>query len=255
MGANQSKFDSLVQCEILGRWHRERHKWPCTTVLLPVSAIQSTSTTTTEEYKEDLFAKMARGWIAWCADHNVVSTRHIRKATLVAGLFGQLLWADNWQVLKTMWDSDEERAMFVMHMLEDEVPHPWQILRTLVKKHRFTSMEHLVCSMTDQFVEAKRLFKSQVCWHCRKGKTSSYTLRNCSGCGVAKYCTKNCQKMHWPTHKEECADFQNAQQIEEEQEEEADPDFIDILLESVLLKGLTNGLFEIDSSHGAADLR
>ena len=38
--------------------------------------------------------------------------------------------------------------------------------------------------------------------------------------------------MHWPKHKEECADFQKAQQIEEE-EEEADPDFIDILLESV----------------------
>ena len=33
-----------------------------------------------------------------------------------------------------MWDSDEEMAMLVMHMLEDEVHHPWQMLRTLVKE-------------------------------------------------------------------------------------------------------------------------
>ena len=42
------------------------------------------------------------------------------------------------------------------------------------------------------------------------GKTKSELaagekLRSCSGCGVARYCSGECQKTAWPGHKKECS--------------------------------------------------
>ena len=42
------------------------------------------------------------------------------------------------------------------------------------------------------------------------GKTKSELaagekLRSCSGCGVARYCSSECQKTAWPGHKKECS--------------------------------------------------
>ena len=77
------------------------------------------------------------------------------------------LWGDRGREMQEiMCESDEEWAIRIMWTLEDEVHHPWQVLRTFVESRSSSSMEHLVRSMTDQFVEAKRLFKTHLCWHC-----------------------------------------------------------------------------------------
>ena len=41
------------------------------------------------------------------------------------------------------------------------------------------------------------------CWSCK----SVAKLKVCSGCGVAKYCSRACQASHWSLHTSECKSF------------------------------------------------
>jgi len=41
------------------------------------------------------------------------------------------------------------------------------------------------------------------CAHCDKDG-SKHQLKQCSGCGVARYCDKRCQQWHWLWHKDAC---------------------------------------------------
>src|SRR5260221_10863486 len=41
------------------------------------------------------------------------------------------------------------------------------------------------------------------CFICANSSTT-HTLFYCSGCRNVRYCSKECQKKHWPEHKEEC---------------------------------------------------
>ncbi|KAF7373117.1 hypothetical protein MSAN_00519500 [Mycena sanguinolenta] len=43
------------------------------------------------------------------------------------------------------------------------------------------------------------------CWVCLKTDTDvGRTLRRCGKCHLLSYCSKECQKKHWPEHKQEC---------------------------------------------------
>jgi hypothetical protein len=42
-----------------------------------------------------------------------------------------------------------------------------------------------------------------VCAAC--GGRDVQRFKVCAGCGVARYCNKNCQRAHWPEHRRECA--------------------------------------------------
>ncbi|KAJ7088079.1 hypothetical protein B0H15DRAFT_949892 [Mycena belliarum] len=39
---------------------------------------------------------------------------------------------------------------------------------------------------------------------CENCTVSRIDLRRCAGCGVVRYCSKECQKAHWKTHKPHC---------------------------------------------------
>ncbi|KAJ7437809.1 hypothetical protein B0H11DRAFT_2106349 [Mycena galericulata] len=43
-----------------------------------------------------------------------------------------------------------------------------------------------------------------LCYHCNK--PGDPKLRTCSRCKVARYCSPECQKDHWKTHKKDCVD-------------------------------------------------
>ncbi|KAJ9609426.1 hypothetical protein H2200_005753 [Cladophialophora chaetospira] len=59
-----------------------------------------------------------------------------------------------------------------------------------ILKKRMASLEH----------------KELGCWECNKQPLSDKKLLNCGGCGVAKYCSKQCQKKDWKEghHKHAC---------------------------------------------------
>mmetsp|Transcript_15857 Transcript_15857/g.25898 ORF Transcript_15857/g.25898 Transcript_15857/m.25898 type:complete len:273 (+) Transcript_15857:246-1064(+) len=43
------------------------------------------------------------------------------------------------------------------------------------------------------------------CWECLKSsKEAGQNLRKCTGCGVARYCSKECQQKNWSVHKKDC---------------------------------------------------
>mmetsp|Transcript_13465 Transcript_13465/g.23896 ORF Transcript_13465/g.23896 Transcript_13465/m.23896 type:complete len:558 (+) Transcript_13465:22-1695(+) len=50
---------------------------------------------------------------------------------------------------------------------------------------------------------------------CANGGCSKlYCSQRCSGCGEARYCSRDCQKSHWPTHKGKCKEIRNQRQTQ-----------------------------------------
>ena len=47
-----------------------------------------------------------------------------------------------------------------------------------------------------------------VCTHCLK-KGSLTALRRCTGCKSSSYCSKDCQRSDWPSHKQLCKSIQS----------------------------------------------
>ncbi|KAJ3387137.1 hypothetical protein HDU92_002118 [Lobulomyces angularis] len=46
------------------------------------------------------------------------------------------------------------------------------------------------------------------CMHCLEAKKSS-TMKTCSGCNTARYCSKDCFKHNWKQHKSFCEENKN----------------------------------------------
>ncbi|KAE8551755.1 hypothetical protein TMatcc_001737 [Talaromyces marneffei ATCC 18224] len=47
--------------------------------------------------------------------------------------------------------------------------------------------------------------ESQHCANCAKASTSDNALKRCAKCKTTFYCSRDCQKSHWKTHKKVCA--------------------------------------------------
>ena len=51
------------------------------------------------------------------------------------------------------------------------------------------------------------------CRYCGKVCQDNHgALRDCGGCHMAKYCSRHCQRKHWPTHKKICAKLHQKKQ-------------------------------------------
>jgi len=60
---------------------------------------------------------------------------------------------------------------------------------------------------------AHAVTKRGVCTYCRQIEgREGQKLRLCSGCGLVPYCSRECQKTHWPQHKQACKEEEKNQQ-------------------------------------------
>ena len=58
--------------------------------------------------------------------------------------------------------------------------------------------------------------KLGTCYQCDK-RVELSGLKICGGCGIAQFCSSDCQKMCWPVHKEDCetlSSFSRSEQVE-----------------------------------------
>jgi len=64
-----------------------------------------------------------------------------------------------------------------------------------------------------QFVFEPR--PKSTCGECKK---KDHGYKKCSACDVTRYCSKECQRKHWKNHKEQCKEYQKADEDEEDDE-------------------------------------
>ena len=226
MGSNQSKFHPLVETQMLAKWHLARQKDVqkgsfAPIIEVPVESLCTACTTPDKDFKADVLAHMQRGWTPSCAKHGIHGEKNVRRAILVAtGLGAMFVWGDKWHDLKKSFgDTEEEWAIRTMWTLEDEIHHPWHILRMFVLNRYCCSKTQLEQQITQEVLKAKQMFKAQICWHCHKAKLDSCALKKCSLCGIATYCSKACQKKDWLYHKQTCAKLIEEPQGSHEEEQ------------------------------------
>ncbi|KAK7046348.1 hypothetical protein R3P38DRAFT_69123 [Favolaschia claudopus] len=75
-----------------------------------------------------------------------------------------------------------------------------------------TLADILSCSADDipMFHDASPHHTHQMCNQClHMQRSHKQQLSSCKACGLAMYCSRQCQVAHWPMHKTECKNYQN----------------------------------------------
>ncbi|KAF7768314.1 hypothetical protein Agabi119p4_7557 [Agaricus bisporus var. burnettii] len=69
-----------------------------------------------------------------------------------------------------------------------------------------TLYDHLALQLTRSVLSHRNFSKTttQSCYLCHKNGTKKKPLKSCSSCKSALYCSLECQRTHWRTHKEYC---------------------------------------------------
>lgn len=92
------------------------------------------------------------------------------------------------------------------------LPRVIQILRTIESTCNMNYCESYKEQIffTNETEKILKRFQIDYCFNCGSSGTEKYALRLCDRCGVAKYCSKVCQKRHFRDgHKYDCCDQRN----------------------------------------------
>ena len=208
MGNNFSKPHWVVEQHVLSRaFELTRMNLvnpEAKTVEIPVDQLKTVTTTSDSIMRADLHSTQKQGWKACCYKHSISGKQEIRSARALAQIVGQATMSDLMQTAGTMWKTADERAVFIMWVLEDEIDHPWRVLRKLILDLLVATWEEFLILLSVRLQAAKSSFRPQLCWNCNKVPTRIDHLLSCAGCHVAKYCHRNCQELHWLQHSQEC---------------------------------------------------
>ncbi len=89
----------------------------------------------------------------------------------------------------------------------------WASLPEL-ERHDFILMYHLVGALLDEYQEEvldlQNIIREEdigfgaCCFKCRIPNSDTCRLMQCGGCKIAMYCSKDCQKKHYKSHKKHC---------------------------------------------------
>lgn len=94
----------------------------------------------------------------------------------------------------------------LMWWFEEEHPCPWDILRDATAE--YSKVSKVPTGWHNAFTQGLDAFKNEIpaskriCAGCGNGCLTK--LQVCSGCGVTRFCSRECEKDNWPTHKGLC---------------------------------------------------
>ena len=172
--------------------------------------------------------RFRQGWLVQCEEHfrNQIDDEW---AALLAQImcevgekhYGYARLLQGQAIHRSQGMTNGDCAVMTMWLLEEIIEHPWKVLRLFLLRARgppvpprelFSSLwkvenfVQLVDALQKRLLDAKRSPPAQllVCWQCCSALTDKTKLYKCTGCGEARYCSRNCQNAHWPMHKEFC---------------------------------------------------
>ncbi len=116
---------------------------------------------------------------------------------------------------ETMWNNGCERALKMLNICSDEFGFP-VVARLLIKQSVGLECDHTVWIEKQEETEVLPPERSRVgqrfvapsCAGCADRENSEDKFNRCV-CGAVTYCSRKCQKRHWPEHKSRCRKLRN----------------------------------------------
>lgn len=117
---------------------------------------------------------------------------------------------------------NNDDAIFIMRELHDyALGSKGNHMRRIMKwwdagKPHGAPLEALMRAVNDPnrpAVLQEKLGGYESCAHCKAKKGNGKILKRCSGCNIPVYCSKECQKAEWSSHKAVCKATQDLAQI------------------------------------------
>jgi hypothetical protein len=106
---------------------------------------------------------------------------------------------------------NEIKSRLRSERLEFKLPAQIKSIKLASNSVELTSDQDLKKHLTEgtrlliQFGDDESKKSSKACGMCGVTKDDSVKLLMCSSCRGVLYCSRECQKAHWPTHKQTCA--------------------------------------------------
>jgi len=146
-----------------------------------------------EVWKNDAMKKMVIGRIVnmgtdLILDESIEGAKKISQAIVLLehydgeGIFPLFMSKGSEEITKILYSRDRD----VVHFYKKRIP----------------------CSCLDEiYSELKKCqVRGSTCSYCKQ-TVKRKDLKTCSRCKFAQYCSKECQKLDWPSHKEHCMEF------------------------------------------------